>query len=240
MSIDLTLTAKLYSQSTDFGRGFDVFLRLLATLRAAPGFDVDWFAQLDEGSEPLFVFKNREAYEQVFRDFNGASPGHLSLWAHSPDPRLYDLRYDCSDLASSVDQASLDVRAAHPEHGADLEFCLGALNAFTLWQRPMHVRFGPFVYVRDDHPLDRSREGISWIGWLPFDLSPSDVPEAEIVRPMNEGTLVATQRAFWQAWPQHPAYSRTAIERTQEVELRLNRLGVLPTSRELERGDWGR
>ncbi len=77
------------------------------------------------------------------------------------------------------------------------------------------------------------------MGWLPFALTPDDVPEAEIVRPMNDGTLIVTQSQFWQAWEAHPEYSRAAIERAQEVEIRLNLLGVLPTNIELMRGDWG-
>ncbi|MFV0293178.1 MAG: hypothetical protein ACK5II_08165 [Paracoccus sp. (in: a-proteobacteria)] len=43
--------------------------------------------------------------------------------------------------------------------------------------------------------------------------------------------------AFWQAWEANPAYSREAIKRAQDVEIRLNLLGVLPTNSELERGD---
>jgi hypothetical protein len=74
---------------------------------------------------------------------------------------------------------------------------------------------------------------------VPFALNPSDVPEAERVQQMNGGTLIATQMDFWQVFEHHPLYSKEAIERAQEVELRLNLLGVLPTAVELGRGDWG-
>ena len=94
--------------------------------------------------------------------------------------------------------------------------------------------------MRDHHPLDRTRAGIRWIGWLPFLLTPSDVPEAERVEAMNGGTLVMTQTTFWQAWEANPAYSLAAIQRAQNVEIRLNLLGVLPTAADLASDNWGR
>ena len=77
------------------------------------------------------------------------------------------------------------------------------------------------------------------MGWLPFNISASEVPEAEIVQAINDGTLVITQSDFWQPYEKHPLYSREAIEKAQDVEIRLNSLGVLPTMLELEKGDWG-
>ena len=57
---------------------------------------------------------------------------------------------------------------------------------------------------------------------------------------MNGGTLIVTQSRLWQVGERHPDYSAEAIRRAQNVELRLNALGLLPTAPDIMRGDWGR
>jgi hypothetical protein len=136
-------------------------------------------------------------------------------------------------------QLFAEFRRFRPEYDLTAEHMIALLDALTRWKRPQHVECGAVGYLKNHLPFDRSRSGIGWMGWLPFALNPSDVPEAEIVRPMNGGTLIVTQSRFWQTFERHPYYSKEAIERAQEVEIRLNLLGVLPTHIELERGDWG-
>lgn len=62
------------------------------------------------------------------------------------------------------------------------------------------------------------------MGWLPFELEASDIPEAELVQLMSGGTLIVSQSRFWQIDPRHPDYSEEAIQRAQTVELKLNSL----------------
>ncbi|MEJ6404610.1 hypothetical protein [Yoonia sp. 2307UL14-13] len=149
---------------------------------------------------------------------------------------FYSFSYTWGQYAT---QLNGEIRRPHPTHGLQLNHLIGLVDAVTTWKRPQHLAFGSVSYLVHFHPLARNRVGIRWIGWLPFDLSPSDVPEAEIVRPMNGGTLVITQSDFWQPMQGHPNYSKEAIDRAQEVEVRLNLLGVLPIDLELNRGDWG-
>ena len=132
------------------------------------------------------------------------------------------------------------IKIAHPRYDTQIQQYINLIDAVTTWNRPQHLQFGPSIYRTHHHPFSKNRYGIRWIGWVPFELNPSDVPEAEIVQQMNGGTLVATQSKFWQAHEKHPNYSREAINRAQEVETRLNLLGVLPTTIEIERGDWGK
>ncbi len=202
--------------------------------------------QLEEQGAIYSVWDNRDAYLAVFRKNNARKTELFSIWAgeHS-DKILYTLKYRWNDWAP--DHLTGDIRWSHPQYGTPFQLYVGLIDAIVAWKRPQHLAFGPGVYLafgpgvymRDHHPLDRSRAGIRWIGWVPFALNPSDVPEAEIVQPMHGGTLIATQSQYWQAWEANPDYSREAIERAQEVEIRLNLLGVLPTSLELQRGDWG-
>lgn len=235
---DLALSVKLPPQNYGFEEGAADFLELLTQLRQVRGFDVDWYAIWEKDGPRYDVWKDRETYLQQFRENNAEKADHFSIWAHESSDRLYDLTYRWNNW--STNHLSGEVYRPHPQYGTQFQLYVGLIDAILGWKRPQHLAFGPGVYLRDHHPLDRSRAGIRWIGWIPFTLNPSDVPEAEIVQPMHNGTLIVTQSQYWQAWEANPDYSREAIERAQEVEIRLNLLDVLPTNIELERGDWGR
>jgi Immunity protein 52 len=238
-SIDLALDADLTPQNYGFEEGATDFLELLAQLRSIPAFDVDWGVQPDRDGPFLSVWSDRDKYLDVFRRNNSGKSDFLMIKAAeaSSDP-LYVPTYSWRRLSS--DTFSSEIYHPHPQYGTDPKQYMGLIETVTRWKRPQHLAFGPVVYLRDHHPLDRARPGIRWMGWLPFQLTPSDVPEAELVQPMNGGTLVVTQSTFWQAWEGNPAYSQAAIQRAQDVEIRLNLLGVLPTAEDLETGLWGR
>ena len=238
MRIDLALNVKLSPQNCGFEEGAADFITLLTQLRGVRGFDVDWALQPERDGPLISLWNNRDAYLEVFRQNNaGKTDGFNIKSPEASDKLLYVFTYRWNDWAP--DHLTGDIRWSHPQYGTQLQLYVGLIDAIVAWKRPQHLAFGPFAYLRDHHPLDRSRAGIRWIGWIPFALNPSDVPEAEIVQPMHGGTLIATQSQYWQAWEANPDYSREAIERAQEVEIRLNLLGVLPTSLELQRGDWG-
>lgn len=238
--IDLMLSVKLTPQNYGFEEGAADFIVLLTQLRKIRGFDVDWYAIWEERGSRYDIWTNRDEYLEKFREHNNERRDGFSIWAHESSDRLYDLNYNWRNKPLlSVDMLAGEVYRPHPKHGTQFQLYVGLIDAIIAWKRPQHLAFGPGVYFRDHHPLDRSRVGIRWIGWVPFALNPSDVPEAEIVQPMHDGSLIITQSQYWQAWEANPDYSRAAIERAQEVEIRLNLLGVLPTNIELERGDWG-
>lgn len=236
--VDLTLNVQLTPQNYGFDDGVEDFLALLTQLRRVPGFDVNWNAQWEENG-PLFdITTNRDGYIEKFREYNSDKNDGFSIWAgEASDQWLYDLKYRWNNW--NPDHLSGEIYRPHPQYDTHPQLFINLIAAVTAWKRPHHLAFGPMIYMRDHHPLDRARIGIRWMGWVPFALNPSDVPEAELVKPLNGGTLIVTQMQFWQAWEQNPAYSRAAIERAQEVEIRLNLLGVLPTNIELMRGDWG-
>lgn len=131
----------------------------------------------------------------------------------------------------------LDLREPHPVHGLDISLFVETIDTVIAWKRPQHVSMAPPDYRMDLQPLDRSRRGIGWLGWIPFEVPAEDVPEAAIVRPMRGGTFLASQRDWWFA--AGPRRDEAAIARAQALDLRLNDLGLLPTVEELRRGDWG-
>ncbi|MDB6181078.1 Imm52 family immunity protein [Paracoccus fistulariae] len=239
--IDLALSVKLTPQNYEFEKGAEDFLALLMDLRRVPGFEVDWNAQWAEAGPSYSAWNDKADYLKKIREHNGNRRDGFSIWAdEASNQRLFYLDYSWNNQAlSSIDRLLGEIYHPHPQYGTQAQLYIDLIEAVTTWKRPQHLAFGPMVYMRDHHPLDRARVGIRWMGWLPFALNPSDVPEAELVRPMNGGTLVVTQSQFWQAWEANPDHSRAAIERAQEVEIRLNLLGVLPTNIELVRGDWG-
>ena len=245
MGIDLGLNVKLPPQNINYTEGAAQFVDFLKRLRRVQGFDVDWIAQMKEHGPKISLWHQPDAYVQMFQERYKDQTDGFNIWAWEESqsrehPKLYDFDYDWQNQPLlTVDMLSGEIHHHHPDYGLQPQQFIDMIDVITQWKRPQHLRFGPLIYMRDHHPLDRAREGIGWMGWVPFALTPSDVPEAALVREMNGGTLIVTQMEFWQAWPAHPDYSKTAIERAQEVEVRLNLLGVLPTIVELQRGDWG-
>ncbi len=233
--IDLTLQCKFPPLIEDFDAGAARFLSLLRTIERNRFFEVDhWMSNSINVWEREREFlederkRNHEAIEkgQLLGIGAGASLGGAPF---------LKLRYIWRSRRR--DSLSAEVRRAHPVHGTPTQMYVDMVDIITAWRRPMHIRCQPFLYLRDYHPFDRARSGIGWVGWIPFDLSPSDVPEAHRVEPMNGGTLIVSQPDFWQAGG--PDKDDDAIARAQEVDMKLNLLGVLPTIVELERGDWG-
>jgi hypothetical protein len=137
----------------------------------------------------------------------------------------------------TLTHSTIDFTHPHPTLGHNIDLYIETIDTNITWKRPQHVLCGPAMYFLNDHPLDKARSGIGWLGWVPFDLAPADVPEAAIILPMHGGTFVASQREWWIA--AGPQRNEAAVQRAQALELRLNHLGVLPTNIELRRGDWG-
>ena len=239
MKIDLALNVKLAPLAPDFEKGIRDFLNLLHSLERLPIFNMGWMAHNCQ------LWAQEAGFHDKFKEENSGGilgDDQLVVRTISPMSKESDLTYYFFEQywqTGFIDHLSGEIHHPHPDYGLQPQNFINMIDIITQWKRPQHLRFGPFIYMRDHHPLDRAREGIGWMGWVPFALNPSDVPEAALVREMNGGTLIVTQMEFWQAWPAHPDYSKTAIERAQEVEVRLNLLGVLPTVVELQRGDWG-
>ncbi len=223
-------------------RGFDAgaaeFLRLLRGLERIDGLHEGWRGQ------GRLLWQQQEEFIERFRAENSKDhqPGDMFvIRAGSQLSGPQDITsyfFELTWEAFYVDTLEGDFRTMPRTRQGEMDWP-AMIEAIVAWRRPQHLRLGPWLYTRDHHPLDRSREGIGWMGWIPFPLSASDVPEAELVRPMLGGSLIIVQSEFWQANPRHPLYSQPAIERAQEVDLRLHLLGVLPSPHELQRGDWG-
>ncbi|MFT6451729.1 MAG: hypothetical protein ACJA06_001215 [Halocynthiibacter sp.] len=243
--IDLDLTVKLAPhryghEYTSYEDGAHDFLRLLKMIEHLPICNLGWTMggfRLWEQQEEFLEDDISLAKTLDYADESGSIGIVDDVKRLFEDEKLYySFQYSWGLYATSL---SGDFRHFRPDYNFTAEHMIALVEAITRWKRPQHLEFGPFDYFQDFHPLDRARRGIRWIGWVPFALNPSDVPEAERVQQMNGGTLIATQMDFWQVFEHHPLYSKEAIERAQEVELRLNLLGVLPTAVELDRGDWG-
>ncbi|MGL4321500.1 MAG: hypothetical protein ACRCS3_11610 [Paracoccaceae bacterium] len=97
---------------------------------------------------------------------------------------------------------------ADPRFGTAPAQYIEMIRITTARQRPQHLSFGPTLYRMFDHPLDRTRHGIGWMGWLPFSLTPADVPEAAVVMPMNGGTFIPQPSIRLQPRNTHPRQKR--------------------------------
>ena len=233
--IDLTLYCNFPRLDEDFDTGADRFLALLRTIESSHFFQVErWISNSvdvwDQKQEFLENARSRNREEIEKKQLLGIGAGG-SLGGEP----LLKLHYIWR--SKTRDSLSIEYYRSHPNLGTPTQMYVDMVDIITAWRRPKHLRCQPFLYLRDYHPFDRARSGIGWIGWIPFDLSPSDVPEAHRVESMNGGTLIVSQPHFWQAGG--PNKDDDAIARAQEVDMKLNLLGVLPTIVELERGDWG-
>ena len=258
--MDMTLLSYAPVRDSSFEEDLDNFLKLLARLQrtsmSADGWfvptpefngDESGFDPMDPANRGMFLIWDKRAKE-IAGDYFGESDSpsetievgpvrFTAIRPNEPTKPTYEIEY-ISDHRMLLTR--MDFRRPHDRYGTSAGMYIELIDAIVEWQRPLHLFLSPTRYFMDHHPLDRSRKGIGWMGWIPFDLPADELPEAEIVRPVRGGTLIVTQSAFWQAFERHPAYSPQAIERAQEVELKLAMLGLLPTSEDLQSNDWGK
>lgn len=133
---------------------------------------------------------------------------------------------------------SVELLRPHPTLTYDARLFAGVCEIILDWRPVQHMSLAWPGYRRELQPLDAHRRGLGWLGWVPFDIAPAQIPEAQICRPMRDGTFIGLQNDLW--FSHGPNADPDAVRRAQALEHRLNRLGVLPTFEELKRGDWGR
>lgn len=257
--MDLTLITRLPATDQSFDGRTSEFIKILGALRKTRLCSEGWFTStpkfegdssgFDPITNPEGFSKHRtteveipEEYQtEEYLENSGLIISEENYTFSARHPGDYPPIYSADFSGISAKNAfMMNFWKSHPQFGTDASLYIELIDTIIDWQRTMHLFVSPTRYFMDHHPLDRSRQGIGWMGWIPFDLPAHELPEAEIVRPMHGGTLIVTQSAFWQAFERHPAYSPQAIERAQEVELKLAMLGMLPTGEDLQSGEWGK
>ena len=238
--MDLRLTAQLPHHNYGFDEGAQDFFRVLRMIEKLPAFDLGWsmgdYYLWDQKTEFLEEAKSDSENAGYADEFSSIDINDDAVRVLGTEKVYYTFGYYWGIHSTRF---TGEFRRPHPRYGTQAQQFINLIEVVTKWKRPQHLRFGSTFYLVNHHPLSRQHVGIGWMGWIPFDVPATDVPEAEIVRPMNNGTLIVTQSQFWLPVPGHPNYSKAAIERAQEVEIRLNLLGVLPAALDLNRGDWG-
>lgn len=235
--VDLKLNCFMRHEEINYDKDVGEFVSLLRALEKTSSFDLGWsiagnilWDDLDD-----YVGYIEGVAKENYPD--GSAYTFAINDSYDDNEVFYSLYYAIDKYAGK--QLAVDFHRHHPVRGIRVHDMIDVIDAITRWKRPQHLSIGPVSYFINSHPLSRNRIGVGWGGWVPFEISPEDVPEAEIVRRMNEGTLVVTQREFWQDHPTQTEYSLEAIQRAQAVEVRLNSLGVLPTSADIVKGNWG-
>jgi hypothetical protein len=219
-----------------FDEGAAEFLVLLRSLKRCRYFDSGYDSYFGKPMEDEASFLDgfRESNQEEDPDFSGYD---IHVVGDDADRPNFSVGYSWGTPPTLISIVTMELNLPHPRHGQDIDLFIETVDTIITWKRPQHLRCGPGMYFLNDHPLDKARSGIGWLGWVPFDLSPAQVPEAAIILPMHGGTFVASQREWWIA--AGPQRNEAAVQRAQALELRLNHLGVLPTNIELRRGDWG-
>lgn len=235
----MDIIVELPRDTSGYRAGAEGFLDLLGRLERLRFFDMGW-TSLDTR-----LWDQREAFLDVHERWNlerdpesqTLSIGAVSTEAAEGKWAYYHVEHRWGGAILWPTQLIIDIGYPHPVHGLDISLFVETIDAVVAWKRPQHASMAPSTYRMDLQPLDRARRGIGWLGWIPFEVSATDVPEAAIVRPMRGGTFLASQRDWWFA--AGPRKDEAAIARAQALDLRLNYLGLLPTFEELRRGDWG-
>ena len=237
MRIDLSMTAVYPASDQNFDHGFEEALTILKEVEKHRRFSKVWKCFGGNLWEEHDKVRSYFLQTPVNADPKDASFG-VNFDNYGSDSVLeipIELHYNWGDQLNTV---LLKFRQYDNVHGLNYEQISPILKTIIMWKNPMHLSLGSVSYAMHDHPLSMSRLGIRWIGWLPFNLNPSDVSEAEVVENYLGGTFVASQKLFWQPDEGYPGYSKEAIKRTQAVEIQLAQLGVLPTYPELLSGAW--
>lgn len=175
--------------------GAQDFFRVLRKIEKLPAFDLGWsmadISLWEHESEFLVAAeKDNEAIghsdEMGYIDINDDASRKLET-----ERVFYSFDYSWGEYDTRLKGT---LRRFHPKHDMSADICIGLIEAVTTWKRPQHISIRPTLYLTEHHPLDRMRLGIGWMGWVPFEITPSDVPEADLVRTMNGGSLIMSIR----------------------------------------------
>lgn len=233
MDLNVDLVPKL----EELEHGLRDFLQILKLLEKHRLFEPVWIGlnnRLWDDSEGFL-----ESARQAAAEFNGPDGFQIFEILNNPDSSNgATVLHSWNSLPGNTDVLSISIRGPHPKLTYDARLFAGVCEIILDWRPVQHMSLAWPDYRMDLQPLDAHRRGLGWLGWVPFDIAPAQVPEAQICRPMRDGTFIGLQNDLW--FSHGPNADPDAVRRAQALEHRLNRLGVLPTLEELKRGDWGR
>lgn len=215
------------------------FLGLLQNLRRTRRCGDGWFMATPQGHDDSSGFDPLAQPERILPEMQRRATLISDGQPNTPPPRLtaeqpgtYPTNY-AATLAWEAQvpgtlQAMVEFARPHATYGMQVDPLIEVIDALVRTRGALRVSFYFSNYRTDHWPIDIQRRAIGWMGWVPFDLAPGDVPEAARVVPMRHGTLVLSADAFWLPH-EHP----DALLQAQAVDRRLNTLVVLPTIEEL-------
>ena len=248
MSFDIA--AHYVPERLDLRAGIDEGMRLLRLLGETRRCGDGWFfatpkAMGDEDgfdplSDPDRVAETMRGRRQDLAEQFGNVPSPHSVAADQPGayPGSYraELHWHGADDEALIPTplAMVTFDKPHEVYGMQTEPLVEVIKALLRFRPAQHVSFYYSSYRTDHWPLDRQRFGIGWMGWVPFALSPADLPSAARVEAVSGGSLILSNADFWL-----PENDPEALRRAQATDRRLNELGMLPTDQELFAGNWG-
>jgi len=230
----LTLKAYFRRLPMSLDQGMRKTVELLRKLSELPAFASGWEAdgaRLDQ-DEAAFVGAMTRA--QAGEGDDGGYHFALAENARGPSAPFLPMESFLATVVFNSRAGGLyaDVEMAKPV--ATFDTVLGIVRHLNAWSDLQHVSTVPMFYVKYDTPIDTiNRVGIGWAGWVPFALTPAQLPEAGYLEPLGQGTFLASQDSYWEIT------DRAAVKRAPALELKLNALGMLPTRRILFQGTWG-
>lgn len=232
--IEVTIEADFRPERLGFEAGVAKAVGLLKALSAIPAFSGGWQAQ---GVQLLRDEAGFVAALQAMQAGDGADAGyHFAIAENVPGitPPFFPPESYIAEVSFDSVDGYLEVKLSLAQKVSEFQTLRGAMHVLTQWSALQHASAIPVFYAADDSPIDPvNRRGIGWVGWVPFEVTAEQLPEAQVLEAVGGGTLVASQDSYWDVT------DRAAVKRAQALELALNKLGLLPTRDVLAEGTWG-
>ncbi|MEJ6404355.1 hypothetical protein [Yoonia sp. 2307UL14-13] len=229
----IELNAFFQYRPMQFDDGVSEFFELLTRLQSLRPLSLGW-----EGDGHA-LSTDPDGLRSILRDANdpdgpeGSFSFAMAENARSSDGQSHVAGQYLATLRFDREEGELSFRLKIVPHLSSATLFRDIIKILHDWWPLQHVHVDDPFYAKYDRPLDpTNRAGIGWAGWVPFQLTPAQVPEAQILAPLGNGTFLATQETYWETT------DRDAVKRAQDLEIRLNNLGMLPTMEALRQGIW--
>lgn len=216
------------------------FVPLLQALRGQNDYVRSWrvvrSAEDDADATGLDVIADPDGYARFLRESrnNSDASQYLDVLGFSDrinpdDPRRYSaqITYAGSPRPAGSDRVRFIASPGSVAPVIGFDRWVAMVETMVTWRKARYVAVGHPVFGIH-YRVYEHREWMGYMGWFPQQIAAADLPDFAILRPIGDGTLVATQAAPF------GSDDADALDRSAQLEMALADLGVLPTGQALK------
>ena len=216
------------------------FVPLLQALRGQNDYVQSWrvvrSAEDDADATGLDVIADPDGYALFLRESRNKSDASQTMSVlgfsdriNPDDPRRYSaqITYSTSAHPNGSDRVRFNASPGGVAPVIGFDRWVAMIETMVTWRKARYVAVGHPVFGIH-YRVYEHREWMGYMGWFPQQIAASDLPDFAILRPIGDGTLVATQAAPF------GSDDAAALDRAAQLEMALAELGVLPTGQALK------